>query len=789
MNDDQFLKSIGFKGRGIPHKRTAKRRGAEGINRLNEILRAPTPEAVSYALKIIRCLYPYESQLEMKKYSLTKALVSLCDKVFDMEVYKEAERRLIMHLAGDAGTKESMSLIIASTPSEPELDEIVVGYLCVRHRQFGRGPGDGEPDGGSVIDRRIMRRLKNVSEKLRNKALKILGGTSHGCSLEAMVNKLGDETAHRRRLPPLAPGDIHYIRENYCLVSCHFDVPGDLNIPHHSLRRSFDIAHFRDHVHWNEFMSVDVEGSNGEYKIEELGSTRMFKGTLRDLCIHLMCRRKYELKFMHEFMWHSTSFERTLMRGYMSLVTQEYVVAREHFRSSLSTLMELGMLKIEEMVLLLYDFISLSHLFCGEYFECIYYLDKAIDLSHRKRLGFVYRHFLGRKFLAERIGSMEAPCMEVKMEIPIPEGVDAIELLRSGERILKSSRLCMKLALRDERSNYRELRTLDSSKCIEPFAIASDIGRIMELYSECSILSLYSIDGILYINSFLEIVKTDICFPRVKERLSGILRKSKDVLRRRAESDTDKARWWMERTSLDDRMGELLDQVSSALPRIPLRDKVILILDETTTEFPFEALHLFRNRAVYRVTSLELLDPRPTEATVDEAFFVLDPENNLPSTQKVVGEFLRSNMLRNGVTMRIPTQSECRLADDCDLILYFGHGNGSKYLRLGRHNKVVLLFGCNSARLLCVENYKRNGSVLKYLSRGSLVLGCLWEVTDRDIDRFSIKVMESMKNKECLGSIVSRLRSEFKMRYLNGAAVVVYGAPRAIKWRQATDAH
>jgi len=59
------------------------------------------------------------------------------------------------------------------------------------------------------------------------------------------------------------------------------------------------------------------------------------------------------------------------------------------------------------------------------------------------------------------------------------------------------------------------------------------------------------------------------------------------------------------------------------------------------------------------------------------------------------------------------------------------------------------------------------------------MMGCLWDVTDRDIDRFT----ESMVNRllatrgQHLLDTVSAGRSACRMRYLTGAAPVVYGLP------------
>ncbi len=59
-----------------------------------------------------------------------------------------------------------------------------------------------------------------------------------------------------------------------------------------------------------------------------------------------------------------------------------------------------------------------------------------------------------------------------------------------------------------------------------------------------------------------------------------------------------------------------------------------------------------------------------------------------------------------------------------------------------------------------------------------MILGCLWEVTDRDID----KLTESMLTmpRERTQNVFSRLKESKKkcrMKYLNGSAVAIYGIP------------
>lgn len=63
----------------------------------------------------------------------------------------------------------------------------------------------------------------------------------------------------------------------------------------------------------------------------------------------------------------------------------------------------------------------------------------------------------------------------------------------------------------------------------------------------------------------------------------------------------------------------------------------------------------------------------------------------------------------------------------------------------------------------------------------------LWDVTDKDIDRFSLSMLErwsllkSDVEPENLAFSVSNSRDECFLKYLNGAAPIVYGLPVQLK--------
>ncbi|AFN83279.1 separase [Encephalitozoon romaleae SJ-2008] len=766
----EFLEKIRFRGKGSPQKATAIKRGTDAIRVINEVLRNPSHDLGLFVLEIIKCIYVYEPMLGIPRYSLDKALVSLCSKIFVKEIYSEIEKRIKLHL-GRILSKQMNSIDECMSHldyNDPLLDEIVAGYLMIRYKAYGEYRGE------------TCEIMERVGPRIRARARKIFGSLMDECGGACLMKTRIKEILARRngmlvnikkeRLSHEPTKDeIEYIRENYPLVSCFYDIPESIGVPYIHLRRNFSIDYFIGICNWNGF-------AENTRIFSEIPREKALENTtfLRDLCFQMCRNREYHPELMQELIRRSTSFERAFMEGYVRLSSQEYKEGKEKLRMVLEIVREMEMRNIPEVLLWVYDLISMSHMFCGEYFECIFYLNKGIELSYKHQLDFIARYFLNCKLVVERIGCIPGPSPDINLELQ--KTIDTRYIIENEKKTI-GNRILTNLALKNEMSNLREIRTLERFVQFKPSTLCGDIQRILKRFEKFTVVSLYCIDGCLFINDFKGFVKIDGGFRDVKARISRILIESRNILKENVHNDVDKARWWMQRIELDTKLGEVLHSVSTKFDGLFTRKDIILVLDETTTEFPFESMPIFRGKAVYRVPSLEYLEETSGANISGSSFFyLLDPENNLPKTQDRMTKFLKSFGITNGVTGRSLSDLECREADKCDILLYFGHGSGLKYLKISGEGKIMLLFGCSSAKLLCIENYKRNGAILKHLRKNSTVVGCLWEVTDKDIDNFSIKIIEGLVN-GCsnLGELVSRYRNEFRLRYLNGASVVIYG--------------
>ena len=212
----------------------------------------------------------------------------------------------------------------------------------------------------------------------------------------------------------------------------------------------------------------------------------------------------------------------------------------------------------------------------------------------------------------------------------------------------------------------------------------------------------------------------------------------------------------------------------------PVEPCTILILDEHLLRFPFESMDMLSDIAITRVPSLPfliatlleteskysasvpLVDPR-------NVAYVVDPESNLSESASTLGPALtlmasKNSWIWEGVVGEIPSTEfiSDALARENGLYLYCGHGGGEKsYSRtqveefMTRDDGIrgcrtpVILMGCSSGKLQSVNtpkeyssehdftmHYEPDGIALSYLYAGSpCVVGNLWDVTDRDIDR------------------------------------------------------
>ncbi|KAF2022052.1 hypothetical protein BU24DRAFT_384489 [Aaosphaeria arxii CBS 175.79] len=200
----------------------------------------------------------------------------------------------------------------------------------------------------------------------------------------------------------------------------------------------------------------------------------------------------------------------------------------------------------------------------------------------------------------------------------------------------------------------------------------------------------------------------------------------------------------------------------------------ILILDNNLHTFPWESLPSLQSLSISRLPSLAALRERIVSAkqsrTIESApaghyisaesggTSILNPSGDLSHTLKTLKP--RLDDLQGPwahINNRGPSEQEFEAAlKQKELVLYFGHGSGAQYVRSKSVRRLytghdadtpacatTFLFGCSSVHLSENGIYEPSGMLASYLTAGApAVVGMLWDVTDKDCDRFAIKAGE-----------------------------------------------
>lgn len=215
-------------------------------------------------------------------------------------------------------------------------------------------------------------------------------------------------------------------------------------------------------------------------------------------------------------------------------------------------------------------------------------------------------------------------------------------------------------------------------------------------------------------------------------------------------------------------------------------NSVVLILDGLLLNIPWESLPILKPLQATRLPSLSFLKTRRCSPTINssQTFFILNPSKDLENTQQTFHSFLSSrNYL--GLDQEPPTESQFKSAlEEKDLLLYFGHSSGEQYLKGDKIKDlkikaVTMLMGCSSGLLKQQGMFDPLGIAIQYMLGGCPALVAnLWDVTDKDIDRFSIDMLKRfVDNGESLPNSLQNARKACKLKSLIGAAPVCYGVP------------
>ena len=259
--------------------------------------------------------------------------------------------------------------------------------------------------------------------------------------------------------------------------------------------------------------------------------------------------------------------------------------------------------------------------------------------------------------------------------------------------------------------------------------------------------------------------------------------------------------------------------VAAARPAVadeaaPPAGAVLLLLDAALQALPWESMpglrsgggqRLCRSPAVALTSAAAECAARQGSSAgvdVDDAYYLLNPGGDLEATQAAFEPLVASRPRWRGAAGAPPPGGRAAHAaalSAAALFLYFGHGGGQRYLpaaalRRVRTRAAALLMGCSSGALPACGDFPPAGIALAYLAAGCpSVVANLWDVTDRDIDRFADALLRSWLDGAAhpgaadVTTGLEQARAACRLPALTGAAPVCYGLPAPL-WRSGDDA-
>ncbi|KAG8347187.1 separase [Trypanosoma vivax] len=239
------------------------------------------------------------------------------------------------------------------------------------------------------------------------------------------------------------------------------------------------------------------------------------------------------------------------------------------------------------------------------------------------------------------------------------------------------------------------------------------------------------------------------------------------------------------------------------------RTPVYLVLDSELHCLPFEAIDVLRYGSVARVPTASFVTSFDSSRLdrsnsfnsrhegvfnipEDSVYCVVDPNGVMPKTAKRLVPVCQRSGWRviSGGTLPSPLLHDL-YASNAQLYIYVGHGKGEQLIHREElyerfpdyeHFPAVFLMGCSSARMEGGSTHDCYGMPYAFLHAGCpLLVGCLWHVTDGEIDRLTKRLLTLIASGGedgrplRVGEALRIARRACKLPFLTGYATVLYG--------------
>ncbi|KAG7730266.1 hypothetical protein KL933_000061 [Ogataea haglerorum] len=261
---------------------------------------------------------------------------------------------------------------------------------------------------------------------------------------------------------------------------------------------------------------------------------------------------------------------------------------------------------------------------------------------------------------------------------------------------------------------------------------------------------------------------------------------------------------WFQHIQISDEAdyGRLFLEIEPELRRVRPTftiDHTVLVVSPECVKLPWESMPFLRTRSVSRMPSIKMLvdvlvehaDHLSLGVPVATGYYVINPGGDLKRTETNFSKIFAGRRGWEGIIGSRPSEEQISQGLQKDLYVYVGHGGGEQYIRSKTVKSMAklppaLLLGCSSGKLKTQGVFKPHGTVYNYLIGGSpMVVANLWDVTDKDIDKFTLHMFEkwglSGRSRGDIGHSIAQSRDACVLPYLNGAAPVLYGLPFKIR--------
>ena len=192
--------------------------------------------------------------------------------------------------------------------------------------------------------------------------------------------------------------------------------------------------------------------------------------------------------------------------------------------------------------------------------------------------------------------------------------------------------------------------------------------------------------------------------------------------------------------------------------------------------------------AIIRTLNINYIKLNPIKINISitkDIFCLLNPKSDLIDTEKKILPIIKKYNIKC-INSQEPKEKEMNsIINNKLMYIYCGHGDSLRYLKkeyIESHkiNFLTFLFGCNSAnsRLLSEKDSQPLSTPQLFLKQlCPFFFGFLWPVSSQDLDELTIELLDVLfknKNPVSLIKIIILLKRKFRLKWFNGAALVMY---------------